>query len=314
MMMANHMHWSVAVYCPVPEGTPLSTARLELQATRGDSVAYQRENITVGSASYVADSVDHMLCTMITQDQSTGSDYLIPWVRYHVTLGFEQVLVYVEEADQTWAETALDEYIAKGKVVIVPFYFGAVSDKREFIMQGAMENHCLQQAKGRAKWVGHFDVDEYLDIRTKDGKLNSLSSLLSRYGEQVAGVQGRSMYWGASASNNSSDSVAFPCGLTCRANFYFSGGTKSKMLFRPDHVIALFPHKVTPQKGYEVAISDPDEFRVNHFKQCDKFGQGCSIKADADWWLSGMQDPSHGCIEDHTFQEACTALGWHTLM
>jgi hypothetical protein len=101
---------------------------------------------------------------MVGNSNLTTAEYLKPWAQYHVGVGFTQLLVYVEEKDTSWVEDALRSFIKKDQVTIVPFYFGNISDKKDFLLQGAMENHCLYQARGMAKWIAHMDVDEYFDF------------------------------------------------------------------------------------------------------------------------------------------------------
>jgi len=303
---------TIVVSCPAPADLDsLQTARLDLEAVREGSVPYRHSGIKVEASSFLQDAVDFALCTMVNNGEGRGPEYLQPWVEYHIGLGFKQLLVYVEAADVSWVSDALGRHIKNGNVVLIPFYFGGMSDRGEFLLQGAMESHCLYQAKGRAKWLGHADIDEYFDIRALgDGQQQTLDSVFSSLRETDAIFSVRSVFWGwgstSPQTNKQYEGPPFPCNLTIRNEVYFPGGTRSKIIMRPESVFALFPHEGFVKKGSQTRIANPNlEMRLNHYKRCTVHGNscysGCAIAS------SNHASGSVGsCIEDTSFQTACT--------
>jgi len=181
--------------------------------------------------------------------------------------GFEQLLVYVEDEDIGWAEKALHGFIISGQVTLVPFFFGNISQQMDFLTQGAMENHCSYQARGRATWMAHNDIDEYFDFIQPFAELSKTDGVLIV----------RSQFWGV--EGKADDGTPFPCNITGKENDYFPARTRSKVIFRPEQVVALFPHFVVKERGCTEVNPNPEtELRLNHFKQCATDGKGCRGK------------------------------------
>jgi len=267
-------HWSMVISCPTISALKgSSSARLNLRANYNGSLAYERSGIPVSEGRFTKPNTEFAICTMVNSKIFTQAEYLKPWAQYHVALGFTQLLVYVDEKDTTWVEQALSSFILNGQVTIVPFYFGAVSDKKEFLTQGAMESHCLYQARGRAKWIAHMDVDEYLDFLQPN--VNMRNYQLPKSDSSDVAVVVRNQFWGILPSSHRVD-APYPCHLNAKSKLINEPGLRSKVILRPEYVDALFPHYVIKQDGYTEVHPDPlSEVRLNHFKNCDALGNGC---------------------------------------
>jgi len=214
------------------------------------------------------------MCTMVYRGPFTTSSYLKPWAQYHVAAGFEQLLLYVEENDTSWVEDALDDLILKGHVTVVPFYFGSISERKDFIMQGAMENHCLYQARGMAKWMAHIDVDEYLDFMIPN--VNMRNYPLPKPKSRDVALVVRSSFWGTMPFEEHRVDAPYPCHINAVSECIYRVGRRSKVIMRPEYIKALFPHYVIKRPGYaEVHPEALTELRLNHFKRCDTLGEGC---------------------------------------
>lgn len=287
---SDRYNWALVVSCP--RSLDSSTTHLNLRARQGDKVTYERFGIPAKPATLVKNDLDYALCTMINRNALTEAEYLRPWAQYHLTAGFQQLLVYVEEPETTWAEEALRQFIQQDRVTIVPFYFGKVSAQKRFLMQGAMENHCLYQAKGKTTWLGHIDIDEYFDFI---GAQFQLSQHFSHLNSNDIALVGRSQFWGRRGTPVESGSP-FPCNLVCKRKGYFSTGVRSKLIMKPQPVLAMFPHSIAHKPGHKVVTLNPErEMRVNHFKKCNTQGDGCTVK-------------DHQCFEDLSFQDRCKAM------
>jgi hypothetical protein len=220
---------------------------------------------------------------MVTKEPLTTQEYLKPWAQYHLNAGFTQLLVYVEEKDTSWVEDALRSFVKKDRVAIVPFYFGNISDQKAFIMQGAMENHCLYQARGMAKWIAHIDVDEYFDFLQKGVDMRNYKFPKSDSSDIAIVV--RNQFWGIERSSHRVN-APYPCHLNAKSTYIHEPGWRSKLIMRPEHIDALFPHHALKQDGYTEVHPDPTtELRLNHFKQCDKSGEGCFGTYQSDTYL-----------------------------
>jgi len=267
-------HWAMVISCPTMSAlSGSSSARLNLKGTYKGFLAYNRSGIPVSASRFVKRDSDFVLCTMVDREPHTHAKYLQPWAQYHLAAGFTQLLVYVEEEDTSWVEDALRGFIRKDQVSIVPFYFGKISGQKKFLTQGAMENHCLYQARGMAKWIAHIDVDEYVDSMRPN--VNMLNYRLPELNSKDVAVVLRNVFWGIMPESHRVD-VPYPCHLNGRSEYVHPVGRRSKVIMRPEHIDALFPHFVIRQDGYtEVHPDATTELRLNHFKWCDTSGEGC---------------------------------------
>lgn len=277
----NH-HWALVISCPTSSLLAnSSTAVLNLLGQRDEQVVYSRAAIPVSRSRYVQSGVDFALCTMVQRGSLTGAEYLQPWAQYNLALGFSQLLVYVEEADSAWVEKALHKDIKNGQVTIVPFYFGNVSEQRVFLMQGAMESHCLYQARGMAKWMAHADIDEYFDFLRPGVNLSNY--LFPDTDSKDVALVVRSKFWGT-IPDSSPVASRFPCNINGVSMYTHDVGKRSKVIMRPEYIDGLFPHFVVKRSGYTELHPDPSvELRLNHFKSCDARGQGCYGTVQHTW-------------------------------
>jgi hypothetical protein len=197
-----------------------------------------------------------------------------------LALGFTQLLVYIEEKDTSWVDEALYDFIQKGQVTIVPFYFGSISEGRDFHVQGAMESHCLFQSKGMAKWVAHIDVDEYFDFMRSNVTMRNYPLPESKSNDVALVV--RNQFWGILPSSHRVD-APYPCHLNGKSGYIHKIGRRSKVIMRPEHIEALFPHYVVLKDNYTEAHPDPtSDLRLNHFKWCETSGEGCFGTLESD--------------------------------
>jgi hypothetical protein len=275
-------HWAMVVSCPtISTLNGSSSARLTLSgfyvSPRRPRVlrhwVYNRSGIPISESGFGKRDVDFAICTMVDRGPLSSAEYLVPWAKYHLGVGFTQLLVYVEEKDTSWVEDALRSFIKKDQVAIVPFYFGKASDKKAFLLQGAMENHCVYRARGMAKWIAHMDVDEYFDFLRPDVSMRNFH--LPKANSKDVSVVVRNQFWGTLPSSHRVD-APYPCHLNGKSEYIHPVGKRSKVIMRPEHIRALFPHFVVKEEGYNDVYPDPTtELRLNHFKMCDAKGQGC---------------------------------------
>lgn len=268
----GYFHWALVISCPTVGS---SSATLDLSGTRDGQAVYGRVGIPVSGSRYVRSGVDFALCTMVARGKLSSAEYLQPWAQYHLALGFTQLLVYVEEEDTAWVEEALRSGTKSGQVTIVPFYFGKVSDRKELLTQGAMESHCLYQARGMAKWVAHIDIDEYFDFLRPDVNMRNYP-FPKPDSKDVALVVANKFFGHIPGSRKVTS--RFPCNIDAKSSYTYELGRRSKVIMRPEYVDALFPHFVVKRPGFTEVHPDPSsELRLNHFKGCDTIGDGCFV-------------------------------------
>jgi len=303
-------HWSLVISCPtVPGLKGLPSVRLNLMGKSVDGWVYKRYGIPVSESMFVNRDTEFALCTMVNQGDLTTSRYLKPWAQYHLAAGFDQLFIYVEEKNTSWVEDALQHFINEGQVSIVPFYFGNISERKEFIMQGAMENHCLYQAKGKARWLAHIDVDEYFDFMRPNVSMRNYPLPEFPHGKSrdVALVV-RSQFWGIVPSSHHVD-APYPCHLNGKSECIYKVGRRSKLIMRPDYIDALFPHFAIKRQGYtEVHPEALTELRLDHFKLCDTLGQGCFGNVEANEDIGRKSFHKHMLEDDSDWYTRCSDM------
>lgn len=292
-------HHALILGCPIPAQSMKSDKEWFLSiSARNDSVLYERKSIPVTKSTFVKPGANSVMCTMMFKEEQTAAT-LRPWIRFHMAQGFDQILLYVEDADPTWANEAIADMKEAENVTVVPFYFGEVSNQRAFHMQGGMENHCLYQARHRTEWLAHADIDEYFDIKVASGL--GIQDYLKQTPSDTAAIMVRSQFW-VDAKRESHVDLPFPCFVTCKASGYFAAGIRSKWIARPTDVNIINPHILKAKGDSQIHDADPTaEMRLNHFKECAP--NMLAFSKSLDHPAQCMQ--AEECELDRSFRERC---------
>jgi len=284
--MEDALRKTLVVRCKVPKGK-LKNAVVDLSATdvQGGH-QFKRDQIRIRSEPLFSDS-QTALCTMVIKD-AVASPYLHSWVKYHLNFGFDQILVYIEDRDASWAREVLRPYMDTGRVRLVHFYFGSLSDKRSFYLQQAQEQHCLYASKGRVAWLGHSDIDEYFQLRDPLKRIKGLLGEMSNQADgYIAAVSVQSQFWFFGSNEKCTDARFLPCDMTCKLNGYTTDRTK--LILNPEIVDYYSVHLLTKYHG-QVYKAHPDlEIRLNHFK----------------FLPNGTARSGEECTDDLTWKNAC---------
>jgi hypothetical protein len=204
-------------------------------------------------------------CTQITADVA----HLVPeWAVYHRLQGFQDILLYVDD-DMAAVQHQLSALVTADVVQLVQWQWPA-RYKNTFQLQQAVHNGCLVRARGRARWVGLHDVDEYFQVlqpagQTVAGFLQERADL-EHFGTLVA----KSVWWGSLA--NSSTQASSPANSSLVMQQFQArsacceGMLRQKMLANPRGMSYNSVHHITTG-GQEHAFDGETEMRLNHFKQ-----------------------------------------------
>jgi hypothetical protein len=96
--------------------------------------------------------------------------YILQWIDYYIKIGINRFIIYDNSSSSTLAET-LKPCIEDGIVVLIkwlyPYHLKA---------QHTQQNHSIY-AFQNSKYIGLFDVDEYINIQNK--KINNLNAFLN---------------------------------------------------------------------------------------------------------------------------------------
>jgi hypothetical protein len=225
---------------------------------------YERVPLCLYPDMQAGDFKHIIACTQIT----AGVAHLVPeWAVYHRLQGFQDILVYVDD-DMAAVQEQLAALVAAGIMQLVHWQWPArYRNKLQF--QQAVQNGCLMRARGRARWVGLHDVDEYFQVlpsagQTVAGFLQERADL-EHFGTLVA----NSMWWGSPANSSTQASPAANGSLVMQRyqarSACCEGTMRQKMLANPRGMSYNSVHHITTG-GQEHAFNGETEMRLNHFK------------------------------------------------
>lgn len=199
------------------------------------------------------------VCTQLNQ----SAVHLLPeWVTYHELQGFEHFYVYYTE-DPAIARPLLQPFVNAGLVTVVdwhwhPRYAGL------FVYQQAEENSCLLRARGVARWVALYDVDEFF-VPRKPG--TTFRSLLSQVGPEIGALQLHTQWFGPHTD------VALQAHLDATSRFVTARvvaageivlDARQKCVVRPEAITYFSIHSVAV--GAEMHAVNDAAVRISHYK------------------------------------------------
>lgn len=259
--------FTMIVTCPMTASCP--TTLLNVNKHHQNELALDLQNIRVCNEPLFK-KPGPVLCTQ-TRVNDIQLALARPWVDYHLKLGFQEVVIYVEEKDQRLLEDyqkKLAEFISAGTVTLVPAFLENMSHDSEayWDLQQGFEQHCLYRAKGVSKWLGHLDSDEYFDLSEK---FKSVSDLVKRASDQTHAIEAKHQFWHV-LPGQKVNWASFPCGVTCQdPGITKDMGGRMKMILNTDLVTTFSIHTVTDSApGSSLYSADfSDELRLNHLRK-----------------------------------------------
>lgn len=195
------------------------------------------------------------------------------WIAYHDAVGFEHAFIYAN-GPPALLETALAPLAKRGLATVVDWQWPQRYDGR-FLFQQAQENSCLVRARGRARWVGLHDLDEFFQPMGGTSVADFVQRLCPVDTNCTAGVlQVQSWFFGAHA--DAAQQARFTTAAAAsrsptlatwrtRADSAFNGG-RQKGLVQPAKLMYWSVHKAS-KGGPTIAIDPARGLRLAHFRQ-----------------------------------------------
>jgi len=139
------------------------------------------EEIDVSVNKYPSQTNKIIMSTMVRFEDA----YIIQWIKYNKLLGIEHFVIYDNAKNPlhyygrefsnivtTDLQTVLKDYIDDGSVTLIDWPFSSDPHLRNR-QQEAHENHCINAFRN-AKYIGFFDIDEYINIQVDDINISNL--------------------------------------------------------------------------------------------------------------------------------------------
>ena len=114
-----------------------------------------------------------VICSIVKNEEA----YLDEWIDYHLGIGFEHIYIYDNTDNYDLGHGWLDRRPRLRQRVTIQSHPGI--GQQVHVFQNCVKNHALKHGH---RWVGHFDVDEFLVLRSH----TSVVPFLSEYCKQGA--------------------------------------------------------------------------------------------------------------------------------
>jgi hypothetical protein len=102
---------------------------------------------------------DEIIFSTVVKDED---DFILTWVDYHLKLGVSRFIIYDNSANSTLADV-LSDYIKQNIVFLIRWSYDYAKHESGISGQTTQQNHSIHTFRN-AKYIGLFDVDEYVNI------------------------------------------------------------------------------------------------------------------------------------------------------
>ncbi len=198
--------------------------------------------------NYFGNKFNVVIATMIKDE----SEYINEWISYYINLGVEHFFIYDNNSTDDLYKV-LSSYINAGLVTLFfwPKSYG----------QWDAFNHAKFLVDGKAKFLGFFDIDEFLVLKNDE---NIYKFLIRLNADQVLIPWKTFGYCG---------NYSKPKTLVTESYLYANNNKVEhvKHFFRPESVINAGVHCSTPLNGAIVKMEDGEIVSPNHICENPKY-------------------------------------------
>jgi len=135
-------------------------------------------NVIVNTYPTFADEI--IFSTLVKNED----DYIIPWINFHLKLGITRFIIY-DNSNKNNLKEILKNFIHKKIVFLLRWSY----DYEGECAQQTQQNHSIY-AFQTCKYIGLFDIDEYVNIQLKDNtKIDKLFTNIVNDTTKISGFQ-----------------------------------------------------------------------------------------------------------------------------
>jgi hypothetical protein len=206
-------------------------------------------------------------------------NYIIQWINYYKMLGVKRFIIYdnkngdnskfhsyfVPSKDkQSNLSNLLKKFIESGEVILIDWPF-------DLKFQMTQQTHSIHAFK-KSKWIGLFDVDEYVNPKIEPYSLDLLFDNIlektNRKYDQIGGLMLQSKFFNNPEKNPEKDYQFLNC-YNCGE---ILNGSYEKIFVNPKNVLNFSCHRIT--NGLS-SILVPDQWlSINHYFFLNKTDRG----------------------------------------
>ena len=126
---------------------------------------------------------------VLSTEVKDEDDYIKQWIDFHHKLGIDKFIIY-DNSDKNTLSELLKKYVDEEKVVLIKWPFPLFTNENRRTGQTTQQNHSIHAFRS-AKYIGFFDIDEYINMKNH----NSIPDLLSdlENDKDLSGISGFQM-------------------------------------------------------------------------------------------------------------------------
>lgn len=195
--------------------------------------------------------------------------YIIQWIEFYSNLGIQRFIIY-DNSDELTLDKVLKSYIDENKVVLIKWNYPYRLPVSGFSGQQSQQNHSIY-AFQNCKYIGLFDVDEYLNLQ-KHKNINEFLDYLIDLKKINIKETGSFKFWSKEFYNPNNlpcDNYNFLKIFEC-SNVITNGHEKNFVI--PKNVQTFSVHVIT--KGKFMNTITPDLAYFNHYLYLNKTNRG----------------------------------------
>jgi len=214
---------------------------------------------------------DEIIFSTIVKNED---NYIKPWIDFHLKIGVTRFIIYDNSNENTLPEV-LKKYITNNQVVLIKWNYPYRLPVSGISGQTTQQNHSIYAFK-TSKFIGLFDVDEYVNIQRESGFSDIHSFLQNVILENKMNIDNigsfrllnKNFY---NPDNLSTDGTDFLKITTCD-NILLEGREKNFVI--PKNVNTFSVHMITD--GKQMVTLNHKCIYFNHYIFLNKHGKrGC---------------------------------------
>jgi hypothetical protein len=233
------------------------------------TLSINNTNYDIQLKKYI-DLKDKIIMSTIVKDEDA---YIKQWINYHTLLGIDVFIIYDNSENNTLADI-LKKYILQSRVILIKWPYPYILRKSGISGQTTQQNHSLYAFRN-AKYIGFFDIDEYINPQ---GKQFNIDILLKMYIDskkiniqEIGSLRLLNKFF-YNPNNKPTDKYNFLNIYNCNT-ITKSGNEKNFVI--PRNVYVFSVHMIT--YGKKTHTVEPNELYFNHYIFLNKTNRGRDI-------------------------------------
>jgi hypothetical protein len=206
-----------------------------------------------------------ILSTLVKNEDA----YIKPWIDFHLGIGITRFIIY-DNSDSNTLSSVLKDYIEKKQVVLISWNVPYTLPISGISGQTTQQNHSIY-AFSEAKYIGLFDIDEYINMQHHTNIHDFLNEMIVLYQlnlKQIGSFTIKNKFF-YNPDNLPTDGINF-LNITNCDEITMRGREKNFVV--PQNVKTFSVHMITD--GKPMFLVDEKHIFFNHYLYLNKLDRG----------------------------------------